>query len=284
MTSDMTGFTAGHGTDATLTDFSKMIGTLTAVGDRLEISLPADWLQGRTAYGGLSASLCLEASLRAFAEVPPLRSAQFAFVGPATGDLRITPKVLRQGKSAVFTSVDLEGEGGLAVRATFCFGAGRDLPHEYGKHAMQAMPATPARDTLPSYFAWSPKPNFMSHFEGRLASGGAPLTGSSLPEMLVWLRHRDAAAPGTLVSLMALADALPPASFATFTEGVPISTMTWAVDMLDAHPESETGWWLVHSEAETIHQGYSAQSSVIWHPDGRPVMAARQNVAIFGKR
>jgi len=264
-----------------LTDFSKVIGTLTAADDQFVISLPADWLQGRTAYGGLSAALCLEATVRAFAGLPPLRSAQFAFVGPATGDLRITPRILRQGKSAAFTSVDLDGEAGLAVRATLCFGAGRDLPHEYGKYAM---PATPDRQSCPSFYAWSPKPNFMSHFEGRLAAGGAPLTGSESPEMLVWLRHRDAATPGTLVSLMALADALPPASFAVFTEGVPISTMTWAVDLLDAHPESDSGWWLVHSAAETIHQGYSAQTAVIWHPGGRPVMATRQNVAIFGKR
>jgi len=277
----MTGMNHGDGADLALTDFSRMMGTLNPVGDQFVIALPADWLQGRTAYGGLSAALCLEATLRAFADLPPLRSAQFAFVGPATGDLRITPRILRQGKSAVFAGVDLEGEAGLAVRATFCFGAGRDLPHEYGRHAM---PTTPDRDSCPSYYTWSPKPNFMSHFEGRLAAGGAVLSGSPSPDMLVWLRHRDAAASGNLVSLMALADALPPASFALFTEGVPISTMTWAVDMLDAHPESETGWWLVHSAAETIHEGYSAQTAVIWHPSGRPVMAARQNVAIFGKR
>lgn len=277
----MTGFTSHDIDHATLTGFSKMLGTLAAVDDQFVISLPADWLQGRTAYGGLSASLCLEATLRAFADLPPLRSAQFAFIGPATGDLRITPKILRQGKSAVFTSVDLEGEAGLAVRATFCFGAGRDLPNEYSRYTM---PVTPDRESCPSYYTWSPKPNFMSHFEGRLVAGGAPLAGADSPDMLVWLRHRDAAATGTLVSLMALADALPPASFAVFTEGVPISTMTWAVDILDAHPESESGWWLVRSEAETIHEGYSAQTAVIWHPNGRPVMAARQNVAIFGKR
>jgi acyl-CoA thioesterase len=278
----MNGHTSNDPHHATLTDFSKLLEALNAVEEQFVITLPADWLQGRTAYGGLSAALCLEATLRACPGLPPLRSAQFAFIGPATGELHITPKVLRQGRSAVFTSVDLVGEAGLAVRATFCFGAGRDLPHDYHRYAM---PATPDQASCPSYFAsWSPQPDFMSHFEGRQVAGGAPLAGSGAPEMLVWLRHRDPAATGTLVSLMALADALPPASFAMFTEGVPISTMTWAVDILDARPESQTGWWLVRSEAETLHAGYSAQTAVIWHPDGRPVMAARQNVAIFGKR
>lgn len=278
----MTGFTSTDLDYATLTGFSSMLKTLAVNGDQFTISLPADWLQGRTAYGGLSAALCLESTLRAFPEMPPLRSAQFAFIGPATGDLKISPQVLRQGKSAAFVSTDLEGEAGLAVRATFCFGAGRDQQYDYSRYAM---PTSPERDTLPSYYsAWSPKPNFMSHFEGRLVAGGAPLAGVDSPDMLVWLKHRDPSTQGTLVSLMALADALPPASFASFSDVVPISTMTWAVDVLDTHPESESGWWLVRSEAETIHEGYSAQTAVIWHPNGRPVMAARQNVAIFDKR
>jgi hypothetical protein len=126
---------------AALTDFSTMMGTLDAAADGFTISLPADWLQGRTAYGGLSAALCLQASLRALPGLPPLRSAQFAFVGPATGELHIRPSVLRQGKSAAFVGVDLEGEAGLAVRATLCFGAGRDLPHEYRRHTMPAIVA-----------------------------------------------------------------------------------------------------------------------------------------------
>lgn len=277
----MIGFTSNDVDDATLTGFSAMLSTLACDGEQYVISLPADWLQGRTAYGGLSASLCLEATLRHFTDLPPLRSAQFAFIGPATGELRIRPKILRQGKSAVFTSVDLEGEAGLAVRATFCFGTGRDLAHDYSRYVM---PATPGLDACPAYYTWSPRPNFMSHFEGRLVAGGAPLAGADSPDMLVWLKHRDASVTGTLVSLMALADALPPASFAVFSDVVPISTMTWAVDILDADPKSESGWWLVRSEAQTIHEGYSAQTAVIWHPNGRPVMAARQNVAIFGKK
>ena len=45
------------------------------------IILPPDWLQCRTAYGGLSAALCLEATHRGIENLPPLRSAQYCFVG-----------------------------------------------------------------------------------------------------------------------------------------------------------------------------------------------------------
>ncbi len=266
---------------AASTKFSKVIATLSAQDDHLSIALPSDWLQGRTSYGGLSAALCLESTLRAFTSLPPLRSAQFSFVGPASGVLRITPTVLRQGKSSVFTSVDLEGESGLAVRGTLCFGAERPVSHEYAKHLM---PDLPPSDACQSFYTWPDRPNFMSHFDGRLAAGGAPMTSGTVPEMLVWLRHRDSEVSDSIVSLLALADALPPASFVLFREKVPISTMTWSIDMLEADPKSPTGWWLVRSAAETVREGYSAQTIVIWSPDGRPILSARQNVAIFAKK
>lgn len=262
------------------TPFSTLVATLEVLDDHCSITLPADWLQGRTAYGGLSAALCLESTLRLLPNLPPLRSAQFSFIGPATGTLRITPRLLRQGKSAAFTSVDLDGESGLAVRGTLCFGLERPMAHGYDKHAM---PALPPKEACPSFYTWPQRPNFMSHFEGRLAAGGAPISSNARPRMLVWLRHQDDEAASSLVSLLALADALPPASFASFAEVVPISTMTWSIDMLDSDPASASGWWLVEAEAETIREGYSAQTTVIWHPDGRPILSARQNVAIFGK-
>ena len=39
-----------------LTGFSSMLATLAQHGDHFTISLPDDWLQGRTAYGGLTAA------------------------------------------------------------------------------------------------------------------------------------------------------------------------------------------------------------------------------------
>jgi acyl-CoA thioesterase len=72
-----------------------------------------------------------------------------------------------------------------------------------------------------------------------------------------------------------------PGAMILFREPAPISTITWSIDMLDADPTSATGWWLVQCTAETARLGYSAQSTLIWNADGRPILAARQNVAIF---
>lgn len=248
-------------------------------GDEYVITLPTDWLQGRTSYGGLTAAISLEAAQRSFPDLPPLRSAQFAFIGPASGELHLRPQVLRQGKSTVFASVDLYGDSGLAVRSLFCCGTDRRSSPDFTRWQM---PDVSEPRNCPAFFSWPNRPNFMEHFDGHLAGGQFPLSGHTPPEMLVWVRHRDQSAPDDFVRLIAAADALPPTAFAAFDEAVPISTMTWAIDILEPDLRNDTGWWLIHNVAETIRDGYSAQTTLIWSPDGRPVLSARQNVAIFG--
>jgi len=47
--------------------------------------LPDSWLQGRTAYGGLTAALALAAAQQSGSEgLPPLRSAQVSFIAPVS--------------------------------------------------------------------------------------------------------------------------------------------------------------------------------------------------------
>ena len=144
------------------------------------------------------------------------------------------------------------------------------------------MPKVAGPDECPDYYIWPDRPNFMSHFDGRLAAGARPRTTGENPEMTVRLRHKDAGDETDLVRLLALADALPPASLVLSKEFIPISTMTWSIDMLEDKPFTLTGWWLIQTTANTSREGYSAQSTVIWSPDGKPVLAASQNVAIFG--
>jgi acyl-CoA thioesterase len=268
-----------HHAAQTLTPFSQLAAAMQAQGGDYTISLPADWLQGRTAYGGLSASLCLEATFRHLPDLPPLRSAQICFVGPASGQLHISVNVLRRGKSTVVIGADLHGESGLAVRSTFCFGAARVSAQNY---LSLPMPSVAAPAECPNYYVWPNRPNFMAHFDGRLAAGAVPLTPAAKPEMTVWLRHRDPGDDSSLVRLFALADALPPAALVLANERALVSTMTWSLDMLDIAPSSPTGWWLVQTAAESSCEGYSAQGTVIWNAEGQAVAVARQNATIFG--
>jgi hypothetical protein len=123
---------------------------------------------------------------------------------------------------------------------------------------------------------------FLPISTGRVAAGSLPFSSAATPEMTLWLRHRDPALKPSLVSLLALADAPPPAALAMADKpGGAISTMTWSIDMLTDAAETKDGWWLVRTAADKVAGGYSSQSMTVWNAAGDPVMASRQNVAMF---
>ncbi len=261
-----------------MTEFSALMSGMAQHNDVCSVTATDDWLQGRTIYGGLAAAFCLEATSRQFSDLPPLRSAQFSFVGPASGTVTIRPSILRKGKSTVFAAADLSGDAGLATRATLCYGAARQSElslNEIGS------PNVEAPEKYPTFFRELPGLNFVQHFDSHLAGGNFPFSGKE-PTMTLWLRHRDRNAPVSTVALVALADAPPPASIVTFKKFSPISTMTWSMDILTDRLETENGWWLVHTTAETAVNGYSSQAMTVWNSEQKPMMVARQNVAVFG--
>jgi acyl-CoA thioesterase len=260
-----------------LTSFSHILAGIVPRGDSFAVSVTEDWRQGRTLYGGLSSALCVECAVRSVSALAPLRSAQFSFIGPAEGELRVVPSVLRRGKTAVFIAVDLFGESGLAVRATLCFGTSRVSALKHSKIPMPAVPGPEASE--PSFADQSPYA-FTRHFDSRLASGERPFSDSKVPEFTQWLQHKDAAAPDSAVALIALAD-VPPATVALFSAPSPISTITWMANILTDFPVGDDGWRLVESRADTILAGYSSQSLNIWSSTGKPLLASQQYIAVF---
>ena len=236
-----------------------------------------DWLQGRATFGGLLAALCLEAANRAFGDLPPLRSAQFAFMGPAGGEITLTPSMLRRGKSVSFAGVDLASDAGLAARAILGFGAPRASAT---LHCSIPAPPVPPPDRCGPFYG-DTKPVFSQHFEYKHAGGPKPLSGASDPEILVWLRHNDARAGASLPLLVALADAPPVAALTLVETFSPISTMTWMLDVLTDPPADDGRWFLVRTRADTVRDGYSSHAINVWTACGHPILAGRQNVAIF---
>ncbi len=264
---------------AALTPLSHLLASLTRTEDGLTAAIGDDWRQGRTLYGGLSAALCVQAATNALPEPRPLRSAQFAFVGPATGTVTARATILRQGKSTLFASADLHGEAGLATHALLCFAAPR--PSSLA-HADLPPPAVPPAEDCPNFFHPKLAPAFAQHFEARRAGGAMPVSGSDNPELLLWIRHRDPDLRLDATALVALADAAPPAAMTLFTAPAPISTMTWSVDVLqDDRPQDPASWVLMRSTALTAAHGYSVQAMNIWDDSGRPLLTATQCVAVF---
>jgi acyl-CoA thioesterase len=262
----------------TVATFSDVLASLAQDGDQFRVEPSEDWRQGRTLFGGLSACLAVLSAKRAFPELPSLRSAQFTFIGPATGALFLTPSLLRTGKSATFIEVEGRTETNTVLRATLVFGIARRSSRSYNA---LPMPHASPPGALPKLVREPFAPTFSHQFETQIAGGAPAFSGAAKPGFLAWLRHRDCSAPDDITSIIALGDATPPPALSMFTEFPPISTMTWSIDVL-SDEFSGPEWHLVAAESDIISYGYSNQRSVLWETSGSPVFISRQMVAIFG--
>lgn len=263
-----------------MASFGDVLQNLTREGDAFVIDAPEDWAQGRTLYGGMTAALAYEAVRRGLGDLGPLRSAQFTFIGPASGRLRFEASLLRRGRSSALVACEGLNADGAVARATFVFGVARESGV---RHDFLQMPDVPAPEALTSFRkegASAPR-GFWNNFETRIAQGGRLYdTSAPRPAFSVWTRFLDVGAADPMTALLAIADCLPPAAMVHFAEPSPISTMTWTVDVL-AQPQNLDGWMLLYASSEHAGDGYSMQSMMMWSADGVPLAVGRQTVAIF---
>jgi acyl-CoA thioesterase len=263
-----------------MTPFSALLDAIRAAGNTYHADIPEDWLQGRTSFGGLTAALCLAAAERAVPDLPPLRAAQFTFVGPAGGVVEMTPRLLRRGKSSVFVAVELRAEGSVATHATLSFGAARESKYSY---RARPMPNAPLPGTTEALFR-AGKPKFTQHFEAFAAGGHKLLSSAETPEIMLWLRHRDPGGMRSLPGLIALADTTPAAVYTMLSAPARASSITWSVEMIDAAAALRApgdAWYLLRCAGEDVREGYSVQDMALWAQDGTLTILARQTVAIF---
>lgn len=254
-----------------------VIDNIVARETELLLDAPPAWSQGRTLYGGITAALCHEAARPLIPAEVPLRSAQFAFIGPASGSLRLVPTMARQGRSLSVVTVDMFADDKLAAKATFLFGAPRDSVIAYDRADHPSVP--PPEDCKPLFTEGLAPVGFFNNFEMRLAAGSRPVSGGD-PEFTLWVRFRDKQSVVPVTALLALADAPPPAAMPAFPQPAMISTATWSIDLMHV-PATANDWHLLRSTGEQAGDGYSMQDMTLWGSSGRRLIQGRQCVAIF---
>lgn len=241
-------------------------------------AIPENWLQGRTAYGGLSAAMALHLVLKnSRPDLPPLKAAQIAFIGPVTASARFLPETLRQGKSVTQIGVDARVDGALAMRAAFVFGSARDSTI---RHTRVERPDVGGPESYPQLAGPAAEIGHFKNFEVRFTGDAQPVSGAAEPEMTAWVRLRERGNLRPEVETLALGDFLPPASMAMFTTPAPISSVTWAVDF----PRPATApltWCLQRSRSLNAGDGYSFQVMDMWDEAGNLLLLGTQTVAIF---
>ena len=240
----------------------------------LTAQIPSGWMQGRTAYGGLSSAIALEAARTVADDLPPLKSGQIAFVGPIADQVTATPRLLRRGKNTAFVQVELESQGGIGLIGSFIFMNGRDSDIVFDHIPSLDLPPVPSDDetrTGPAEFFTSQ----MDYPDKRLVLGEGNV------HLANWHRLRERDGLDGATELMAIADALPPAAMGAMTKPGPVSTMNWQFNLLTDNPTTEQGWWWVDADGHQAANGSSSQYMSLRNAAGEPVMMGMQSVAVF---
>lgn len=240
--------------------------------------VPANWLQGRTAYGGLSAALALQAALnQTQGQLPPLTAAHISFIAPMAGALRFEAQLLRQGKSATTMSVDGFSAEQIGLRASFILASARPSSIT---HQLSTFPTVQPPSEYPDLPVMPGAPAFLANFDVRYLNGNTPVCGAQSPELLAWVRFSYSVADvHPAVALLAMGDCLAPAAMACFTEFAPASSMNWTLHLTSAPVVGE--WYLLQSKSIQSGNGYSYQTMQAWNVLGEPVLFGCQTVAIF---
>jgi len=260
-------------TDTATPPLTELVDRIASGGDKPPIAIPIGWHQGRTAYGGLSTALALAAVKARWSDLPPLRSAQVAFIGPVAGDAEIRTELLRRGRTAAYIQADVYAGNALGVRIVFIFMHPQESHVDLAPPQLDpgALPPMQKPVSAPDIIRFAA--NFDIQSTGEEANGTAWISR--------WARLREREGLDTAVELMAIGDVLPPAAMRLFTRFGPISSMNWQINLLTPTPQTRDGWWLARARADAAQAGSSGQQMWIYNSDGALVATGTQSVALF---
>jgi acyl-CoA thioesterase len=268
-------------------EFSQVLAAVTSRPDGCStVVVPQDWLQGRTVFGGLQMALgarAMRAALPQSSSALPLRSAQMMFVGPLLGGvpIRLQATTLRVGKSTAHARCDLGHEdGAVASTVVAVFGGPRE------SHFVREMPYPPVacspEQSNPDATHPAMVPQFLRHFDMRIAEGARPFSSHTEPRARIYARLRDSTC-GHEDALLALADVIPTPVLSMLQTPAPASSVNWTIEILRDPAQLDIhDWVLLDTEVRAGTAGYLSQTSVLHGLDGHAYAVSHQTVAVFG--
>ncbi|MEM7067966.1 MAG: thioesterase family protein [Pseudomonadota bacterium] len=239
-----------------------------------------NWKQGRTAYGGFTTSIMLNAAHRLGVDLPPLRSALVNFTAPVTAAPMVHTEITRQGRNITTIAARAEVDGKLAATATFAFGKAQESQISVQMSGPEANAPEDTHHYFPPELA-RPPVAFFENFDVRLIDGAIPFSGAERGYVRAWARHKDENMRNSMDGLIAIADVLPPAVFPMLRTPGPNSSVNWICNFLAERPQTRDGWWMLENQLSAGSNGYSSQLMRIWNTEGELVVDGMQSVVIF---
>lgn len=250
--------------------------------EHANLTIPQEWTQGRTAFGGLSAALVYEAIKARVADDRVMRSFNCNFVGPLEADVpfEIQVEVLREGKNASQILAKAIQNDKVAVLCQVCFGVGRSSKIKVDNQHQHGMKLPEKAKFIPQIPKITPK--FLRHFDLAMDEGGLPFTGSKVSRIHGWMRYTKPPESITDAHIIGLIDAWPPTVLQMLKWPAPASTMCWNVEFIHPHQTfSPTNWFAFQANTRQAAQGYAHTEANIWDQQGTLIALSRQTVGIF---
>jgi acyl-CoA thioesterase len=237
----------------------------------------ADWMQGRTLYGGASALVAYTMAVRAFPGLPPLRAGQIAFVAPVGEDIELTASIVRQGRNVTQLRSEIICEGKVALSAFWLFGERREANALHPSPPLEDWPGPPEDNAEVTHtFA----PTFVArNFELRHGQTKGAERGATVRR---WARLIEDHSLDPVSKLVLMGDVMPPGAMRAMQRVGPISSINWSFNVLDPESRSPGGWYLAENASQHADAGYSSERLRMWDTEGKQVLDGIQCVAVFG--
>ena len=273
----------------TFTSFSDLLSLRTRAGDGVTFNVTDDWLQGRTAFGGLIAAIAAQAMRDVAGESWPsevrLRALQTNFIGPVTaGAAVVTVQMLREGKSVRQVQASVTSQGQVAALLVGVYGSPRatsiDVLSPRQPEVRVTADNAPTRPFMPGLM-----PSFLQHFSFGWAAGDPPYSGGKGWATSMYIRllgdRADLVEKDVLTVL--LADAPPSPATSRFRQPAPASSVCWALELLPVEtPVAADDWWRIDTQARCACGGYVNHSSTLWTASAEAAAFGHQVVTVYG--
>ncbi len=264
------------------TAFSTLMDKVQNATGETQFHVPDDWMQGRTAYGGLIAAMALKSMRGHVSQERKLRSLIFSFVGPINFEpFFIQTQLLRSGKSVTTIESKLIQNNKICCTAVGSFGVDRNSKIKIAPIKRLEMQDPSKVIELPYIEGLTPA--FTRHFDYRWALGEFPFSGKGGQEIGGWINFREKTNCLTEEWLIALADAWPTPVLSKLKEPAAASTLTWTLGFvhLDRLTCSENEWWAYHCVIDSAERGYTHERSTVWDPEGQLAVHSQQTATVF---
>lgn len=247
-----------------------------------EIVISKEWAQGRTVYGGLSASMLLAAG-KAYVNIGrQLRSMSTNFTGPLFSQVpfTITVEVVRSGKNVSQIQARIIQNEKVCVVSQFCFAIGRPSKIVVENFEQHELPLPEKAKFIPQIPKVTPK--FLKHFDLSIQDGGLPFLGSSKNHYNGWMKYKKTLKKVTDAHIIGLIDVWPPTVIQMLKWPAPTSTVSWNVEFIYPHNEVEgSDWFAYKAQTRQASNGYAHTEATVWDSHGNAIALSRQTVAVF---